>query len=190
MLSNAFRASRGRSTNFYVSCTRLKEAALGDGPSGAQLPVRYVAWKHPVVKPVLLFHRTYDTKITAFDFSGKYRTVQRKLRSLEFEEKVVNQDFPVIVNFHAEWCVPWHETVKLINSAVQDSDYVCSVTLIIDENPEIVRDLAIKAIPTVIGYFQGYQVKKYVGSVTEEEIKYLVQRMDEAFKDRALKYSN
>jgi len=126
-------------------------------------------------------------KISAFDLLNKpTRVGDMILKNYEFEDKIVHSTFPVIVNWHAEWCEPCHLLTPALKEIVLDTEHVCCATLEAEENLELMYHFQVKRLPTLMAFWEGYLVKKFVGSVDIKDVAKLVKKLDRAYAKRTL----
>jgi thioredoxin 1 len=81
----------------------------------------------------------------------------------EFDEKVINNDKVVVVDFYAEWCGPCKMLSPLIEKVSADYKDVEFFSVDIDENPNFAADLAIEGVPTLIRFKNGEEAARSVG---------------------------
>jgi thioredoxin 1 len=93
------------------------------------------------------------------------------------KEKINNGD-KIIVEFHAEWCLPCCILKPIFERVAQSNDTdVLMYTMDIDNNRDFVSSLGIRSIPT-IKVFDGGEVKETkVGLLAEQNIKELVTNL-------------
>jgi thioredoxin 1 len=69
----------------------------------------------------------------------------------DFQERVLNAEGPVLVDFWAEWCVPCHMVSPVVEEIGRDKGETLQVAkLNIDENPEVTRRFGVMSIPTLM----------------------------------------
>lgn len=90
----------------------------------------------------------------------------------EFEEKVLNSERPVIVDFWAPWCGP----CKMITPVLEDiakthGDKLVVAKVNTDENPEWAINKGVQGIPTILFIEKGEVVDRLVGAAPPPEIK-------------------
>ncbi|TDD72247.1 thioredoxin [Jiangella aurantiaca] len=84
--------------------------------------------------------------------------------SADFDEKVLNSDKPVLVDFWAEWCGPCRMIAPVLEEIAATQDNLEIVKLNVDENPEIAASYRITSIPALNVYSGGQVVKQIVGA--------------------------
>jgi len=124
--------------------------------------------------------------IPAFECLNKPTRIGEEmvLKTYEFEDKIVHSPFPVVVNWHAEWCDPCHQLTPALRDIILKSEFVCCATLECEENLELMYHFQIKRLPTLMAFWEGYLVKKMVGLVQEEDVEKLVTKLDHAYQKR------
>ena len=80
-----------------------------------------------------------------------------------FENEVVRSEFPVLVDFWAEWCGPCRMIAPIVHEiAEQRSDIkVCKVN--VDNTPQLCNQFGIDSIPTLLLFKNGEVAAKSVG---------------------------
>ena len=83
----------------------------------------------------------------------------------DFEERVLNAERPVLVDFWAEWCVPCHMVSPVVEEIGRDKGEALQVAkLNIDENPEVTRRFGVMSIPTLMLFKEGVEATRVVGA--------------------------
>lgn len=88
-----------------------------------------------------------------------------------FEEKVIKNDKPVVVDFWAEWCGPCKALAPVLDEIATELSSSANVVKInVDENADLAQKYGIRGIPTLI-FFKGGEVKStLVGNQPKTEI--------------------
>jgi len=83
----------------------------------------------------------------------------------DFEERVLNSDKPVLVDFWAEWCVPCHMVSPVVEEIGRDKgEHLRVAKGNIDENPDVTRKNRVMSIPTLMLFKSGEEVARVVGA--------------------------
>ncbi|XP_013110745.1 thioredoxin, mitochondrial [Stomoxys calcitrans] len=95
----------------------------------------------------------------------------------EFDQKVINSDTPVIVNFHAEWCDPCKILTPKMIELLQDSNEIDLAIIDVESNTELVETFEVKAVPAVLAFRNGVVVDKFIGLVDANSIESLIDKL-------------
>ncbi|KAL0267166.1 UNVERIFIED_CONTAM: hypothetical protein PYX00_009513 [Menopon gallinae] len=115
--------------------------------------------------------------------------VRRKPRDIvnndEFIKHVINSEYPVVVNFHADWCDPCKILTPKLKEIIEPMGDVDLAIVDVEKNPELVESFEVKAVPAVVALRNGHVVDKFIGLVDEEIIgKLMVKLMPRKSSDQ------
>ena len=90
----------------------------------------------------------------------------------QFEEEVLKESIPTVVDFWAPWCGP----CKMVSPLLEDiarkyPGRIKVVKINTDKNPYIASRYAIQGIPTIILFRNGQEVNRQVGAVPRDHIE-------------------
>ena len=87
-----------------------------------------------------------------------------ELTDANFEELVINQDKPVLVDFWAAWCGPCGMVGPIIDEVSNDYEGKAVVgKMDVDANQEFAAKYGVRNIPTVLVFNNGELVGRQVG---------------------------
>lgn len=83
----------------------------------------------------------------------------------DFQEKVLNAEGPVLVDFWASWCGPCRQLAPILEEiAAEKGDSLTIVKMDADANPVTPANYRVTGLPTLNLYVKGEVVKSIVGA--------------------------
>ena len=87
------------------------------------------------------------------------------LSDSEFDEKVINSDKPVLVDFFANWCGPCKMIAPYLDELADEyKGKVTIAKLDVDQNNQSAMKYGVRGIPTLILFENGEQKEVIVGA--------------------------
>jgi thioredoxin 1 len=89
----------------------------------------------------------------------------------DFEQTVLRNEKPVLVDFWADWCGPCHLVAPVIEEiAFEHRDRLVVGKLDVDANPEVSRRFGILSIPSMLLFVDGVEKLRLVGARGKAQI--------------------
>ena len=99
------------------------------------------------------------------------------VNDLNFDNEVVKNDLPVLVDFTATWCGPCRQISPLVDQLADEYVGKAKVTkLDIDESPGVASRFGIRGVPTLLVFKGGQVVAQQVGAVPKSKIAERINR--------------
>tara|TARA_B100001142_G_C14295497_1_gene640678 strand:- start:306 stop:626 length:321 start_codon:yes stop_codon:yes gene_type:complete len=94
----------------------------------------------------------------------------------DFDEKVINAEGPVLVDFWAEWCGPCRQIAPALEELSKEmSDSITIVKVDVDSNPSTPAKYGVRSIPTLIIFNAGDVASMKVGALPKSKLKEWIQ---------------
>jgi thioredoxin 1 len=91
------------------------------------------------------------------------------IRSVDFEQEVVQSDKLVIADFWAEWCGPCKMIAPLLDEIAREMpDKVKIVKVDVEAEPQLAQQFGIYNIPTLLFFKDGKVREQVVGTVAKK----------------------
>lgn len=96
----------------------------------------------------------------------------------DFQDRVVNSETPVVVDFHAQWCGPCKILgPRLEKMVAKQQGKVVMAKVDIDDHTDLALEYEVSAVPTVLAIKNGDVVDKFVGIKDEEQLEAFLKKL-------------
>ncbi len=94
-----------------------------------------------------------------------------------FEEVVLKNEGPVLVDFWAAWCGPCRMLGPIVEELAGEMAGVRFAKVNVDEEPVLANAFRVNAIPTLVFMKDGKAVGQTVGLQGKEELRALIEKV-------------
>lgn len=95
---------------------------------------------------------------------------------VNFKERVLGSQVPVLVDFYADWCGPCKMLAPLLEEIASGNPNVKIVKVNVDESPELANRYQINSIPSLKVFKSGKVVAQHVGLADKRRLESMLSR--------------
>ena len=100
----------------------------------------------------------------------------KQIGEKEFEDMILNETAPVLVDFFADWCGPCKMLAPVLEELADDiGEQAVIIKVNVDENQELAMRYQVMSVPSILIFKNGKQINSSVGFKSKEQLKELLQ---------------
>jgi serine O-acetyltransferase/thioredoxin len=101
-----------------------------------------------------------------------------ELKETTFAKEVLQSEVPVVVDFWAPWCGPCRMMAPVMDKVAETlAGRIKFARLNTDENPKLSQQYRILAIPSLLVFALGQEVRRNIGFIREKELEAMLREI-------------
>jgi thioredoxin 1 len=138
--------------------TALLAGVVVSLPAGS-VPSKWLPWK------------TQGENMPSVETSARVQHVN----TADFNQKVLQSQTPVLVDFYAEWCPPCRALGPVLEEVAGEISHAKIVKVNVDDNPQLANRYRIESIPNLLVFQDGRIIGQHRGLASKAALKQLLQ---------------
>lgn len=93
-----------------------------------------------------------------------------------FEEKVMQANTPVVIDFYADWCGPCKRLAPIFEDLSQEMSDVTFYKVDVENASDLAAQFGVQSIPTILMFDKGDMVERVMGLMPKEALADMIKK--------------
>ena len=98
-----------------------------------------------------------------------------KVNSQNFEEEVLRNKKPVLVDFYADWCGPCKMLSPIVDQVAEENEDIKVVKVNVDDAQDLAMKYQVMSIPTLVVIKEGKEINRSVGLIDKNQVVNMIK---------------
>ena len=98
-----------------------------------------------------------------------------KVNSQNFEEEVLKNEKPVLVDFYADWCGPCKMLSPIVDQVAEENEDIKVVKVNVDDAQDLAMKYQVMSIPTLVVIKEGKEINRSVGLIDKNQVVNMIK---------------
>ena len=132
--------------------------------------------EYPGREPAQTISRTYSKGGRIMSTDVRNQPSVEHVNEATFEDRVLQSEVPVLVDFYADWCRPCQMLAPTLDELAMENPGARVVKVNVDDNPRLAARFGVSSIPALKVFRNGRVAREHVGMADKRRLTDMLTR--------------